>query len=147
MSTTLQELVVLLDEQGRAVGTADKAEVHHADTPLHLAFSCHVFDARGRVLVTRRALSKATWPGVDVPCSHAEVRARVCADGLMVSGPSRSSGIGGTSRPALRKCRRASRFRRSAAVKERTPQAFPDSLSASDRIEDRISSSRWAAAF
>ena len=34
-----------------------------------------------------------------------------------------------------------------AAVKERTPQAFPDSSSASDRIEDRISSSRWAAAF
>ena len=58
-----------------------------------------------------------------------------------------SSGIGGTSRPALRKCRRASRFRRSATVKERTPQAFPDSLSASDRIEDRISSSRSAAAF
>ncbi len=32
--------------------------------PLHLAFSCHLFDAQGRTLLTRRALSKVTWPGV-----------------------------------------------------------------------------------
>jgi isopentenyl-diphosphate delta-isomerase len=38
--------------------------VHGLSTPLHLAFSCHVYDADGRVLVTRRALSKLTWPGV-----------------------------------------------------------------------------------
>lgn len=58
------ELVVLLDEDGREIGTAPKASIHGLDTALHLAFSCHVFDAEGRILVTRRALEKATWPGV-----------------------------------------------------------------------------------
>lgn len=58
------ELVQLLDDQGRPCGTAPKAEVHHADTPLHLAFSCWLFDDEGRTLVSRRAWSKRTWPGV-----------------------------------------------------------------------------------
>ena len=58
------EQVVLLDESGEAIGTADKVAVHSTDTPLHLAFSCHVYNEAGQVLVTRRALSKLTWPGV-----------------------------------------------------------------------------------
>ena len=58
------EYVVLLDEAGRAIGTADKRGVHHADTPLHLAFSCYLFDSDGMVLVTRRALDKPTFPGL-----------------------------------------------------------------------------------
>jgi len=61
---TQTEQVVLLSEDGYPVGTADKIAVHTTDTALHLAFSCHVMNEAGQVLVTRRALSKLTWPGV-----------------------------------------------------------------------------------
>src|SRR6185437_14464497 len=48
------------------------ASVHGAETPLHLGFSCHVILDDGRVLVTRRALSKRTFPGVwtNAFCGH-----------------------------------------------------------------------------
>lgn len=61
---SLDEQVVLLDESGEVVGSAAKTSVHGTDTPLHLAFSCYLFDDEGRVLLTRRALGKRTWPGV-----------------------------------------------------------------------------------
>ena len=32
-----EELVVLLDDDGGPIGTAPKSEVHHRNTPLHLA--------------------------------------------------------------------------------------------------------------
>ncbi|WP_104191907.1 isopentenyl-diphosphate Delta-isomerase [Cryobacterium sp. Y82] len=66
METTnaLDEHVILLDEEGRHIGTAPKYSVHGADTVLHLAFSCYVFNPLGEVLVTRRALTKKAWPGV-----------------------------------------------------------------------------------
>src|SRR3954454_24558691 len=58
------ESVVLVADDGTPLGTADKSVIHDGDTPLHLAFSCHVFRPDGRVLITRRALGKRTFPGI-----------------------------------------------------------------------------------
>lgn len=61
---TVPEFVVLVNDDGTPTGSVEKVAVHTANTPLHLAFSCHVYNELGKVLVTRRALSKLTWPGV-----------------------------------------------------------------------------------
>ena len=61
---SLPELVVLVDRDGTPIGTHTKHDVHDANTALHLAFSCYLFDDHDRILITRRSLAKKTWPGV-----------------------------------------------------------------------------------
>jgi isopentenyl-diphosphate delta-isomerase type 1 len=70
--TLIEDKVVLLDEDGRAIGDQDRGAVHHEQTPLHLAFSLYLFNDAGDVLFTRRALDKATRPGVwtNSCCGH-----------------------------------------------------------------------------
>jgi isopentenyl-diphosphate delta-isomerase len=67
-----QELIVLVNSAGEPIGTAEKLSAHHGSTPLHLGFSCFIFNRRGELLVTRRALTKKVWPGVwtNSVCGH-----------------------------------------------------------------------------
>lgn len=62
--TDSEELVVLLADDGTPIGSGPNATVHHENTPLHLAFSCYVFDKSGRLVITQRALDKPTFPGM-----------------------------------------------------------------------------------
>ncbi len=68
----MREKIVLVKEGGAHIGIADKLASHHANTPLHLAFSCYVFNDDGQLLVTQRAKSKKVWPGVwtNSVCGH-----------------------------------------------------------------------------
>lgn len=67
-----EELIVLLDDDGTAIGAMPKPLVHHGETPLHRAFSAYLFDEDGRLLVTRRAQGKQTFPGMwtNTVCGH-----------------------------------------------------------------------------
>lgn len=66
------EHVILVDDQGTVIGTKEKYAAHTSHTPLHLAFSCWLFNNNGECLVTRRAMSKKAWPGVwtNSVCGH-----------------------------------------------------------------------------
>lgn len=68
----VEDRVVLLDDAHRPIGSAPRESVHGTDTPLHLAYSCWVLDDAGRLLLTRRALAKRSWPGVwtNAFCGH-----------------------------------------------------------------------------
>jgi isopentenyl-diphosphate Delta-isomerase len=72
MGGVTEELIVLVDDEGRAIGSMPKRLVHHGETPLHRAFSAYLFDDVGRLLVTRRAPAKQTFPGMwtNTVCGH-----------------------------------------------------------------------------
>jgi isopentenyl-diphosphate delta-isomerase type 1 len=75
LSTDLEtplDCVVLLSDSAEPIGELPRGSVHGRTTPLHLAFSVYVFDTSGNTLITRRSLTKATWPGVwsNTCCGH-----------------------------------------------------------------------------
>ncbi|MFC0599293.1 isopentenyl-diphosphate Delta-isomerase [Streptomyces palmae] len=65
-------LLELVDEDGTTIGTAEKLAAHQPPGLLHRAFSVFLFDARGRLLLQRRALGKYHSPGVwsNTCCGH-----------------------------------------------------------------------------
>ncbi len=64
--------VVLVDEQNNEIGTAHKGTVHSFQTPLHRGFSLFIFNRNHDLLITRRADTKKTFPGVwtNTVCGH-----------------------------------------------------------------------------
>ncbi|MEM1269399.1 MAG: isopentenyl-diphosphate Delta-isomerase [Bacteroidota bacterium] len=70
-TASLQESVVLVDENDRELGTAEKLQAH-LDGQLHRAFSVFVFDRQGRTMLQQRALHKYHSPGLwsNTCCSH-----------------------------------------------------------------------------
>lgn len=66
------EPLILVDADDREIGHLAKADAHLGSGTLHRAFSLFVFDARGRLLIQRRAAAKRLWPGYwsNTCCSH-----------------------------------------------------------------------------
>ena len=68
----MSELVVLVDEDNNEIGTAAKESVHSSHTPLHRGSSCFLFNSKKELLLTKRASTKKTFPGVwtNTVCGH-----------------------------------------------------------------------------
>lgn len=71
MEESNQEFVILVDEKNQAIGQMEKMEAHQ-NPYLHRAFSVLIFDAKGKILIQQRALSKYHSPGKwsNSCCSH-----------------------------------------------------------------------------
>jgi isopentenyl-diphosphate delta-isomerase len=69
-----EEQIVFVTEDGTPTGeTGPKLASHTADTKLHLAFSCYIFDPDTKLfLLTKRAPVKKVWPDVwtNSVCGH-----------------------------------------------------------------------------
>ena len=74
-----REDVVLVDEQGRPVGVEEKFAAHRDGGRLHLAFSVYVFNAKGELLLQRRAPGKYHFAGLwsNSCCGHFRFHAEV----------------------------------------------------------------------
>lgn len=67
-----EDLLVLVDEADREIGTLPKTAGHLGAGTLHRAFSVFLFDEQCRVLIQQRAPGKMLWPGFwsNSCCSH-----------------------------------------------------------------------------
>lgn len=67
-----EESVIRVDRDDRPIGIAAKRVCHDGSGLLHRAFSVHLVDPQGRVLVQRRSPEKRLWPGYwsNSCCSH-----------------------------------------------------------------------------
>lgn len=70
--TKSDDLLILVDEADREIGTLPKTDGHQGAGTLHRAFSVFLFDSEGAVLIQKRAAGKMLWPGFwsNSCCSH-----------------------------------------------------------------------------
>ncbi|MCL4779778.1 MAG: isopentenyl-diphosphate Delta-isomerase [Gammaproteobacteria bacterium] len=67
-----EDLLILVDEADREIGTLPKTECHLGGGTLHRAFSVFLFAPDGKVLIQERTAGKMLWPGFwsNSCCSH-----------------------------------------------------------------------------
>jgi len=58
-----EEYVVLVDEKDNKIGLEEKIKCHLPNGKLHRAFTALLFDANGKLVVTKRSSTKMLWPG------------------------------------------------------------------------------------
>jgi isopentenyl-diphosphate delta-isomerase len=82
MTPTHDHPVILVDRADRAIGVADKMQVHRIGR-LHRAFSIFVFDRHGRLLLQRRSRAKYHSAGLwsNTCCGHPRWGERVIESG------------------------------------------------------------------
>jgi isopentenyl-diphosphate delta-isomerase len=66
------EMVVLVDENDKELGTEEKLKAHQDGGKLHRAVSAFIFNSKGKMLLQKRAYSKYHAPGLwsNACCTH-----------------------------------------------------------------------------
>ena len=66
------EMLILVDDEDREIGTMSKSACHEGQGVLHRAFSLFIFNPAGELLVQKRSPQKLLWPNYwsNSCCSH-----------------------------------------------------------------------------
>ena len=60
---TMEEYVILVDQNDNPIGKEDKVKCHLPNGKLHRAFTALIFNGEGKLLLTKRSDKKMLWPG------------------------------------------------------------------------------------
>ena len=60
---TMEEYVILVDQNDNPIGKEDKVKCHLPNGKLHRAFTALIFNEEGKLLLTKRSDKKMLWPG------------------------------------------------------------------------------------
>ena len=60
---TMEEYVILVDENDNPIGKEEKVKCHLPNGKLHRAFTALIFNNEGKLLLTKRSDKKMLWPG------------------------------------------------------------------------------------
>ena len=60
---TMEEYVILVDENDNPIGKEDKVKCHLPNGKLHRAFTALIFNSEEKLLLTKRGDGKMLWPG------------------------------------------------------------------------------------
>lgn len=68
----MKEMIILVDEKDKEIGTIEKIEAHENGGKLHRAFSIVIFNKKGEMLLQLRSVKKHHFGGLwtNACCSH-----------------------------------------------------------------------------